>query len=110
TGFLVACTEADIDLLTDARRLAPVGLNLTRDLSNSLLNPSRGYRLVIDFEHSARWTGSEFRYDRALVEGTWYSPFIGSTVLATRLRGGWVGSSGPAGSTDIIPPQKRFYA
>ncbi|MBM4183833.1 MAG: hypothetical protein FJ207_06345 [Gemmatimonadetes bacterium] len=109
SGFLV-CTEQDIDVLTRAQRVAPVGLNLTRDLSNNLLNPTRGYRLIVDLEHAARWTGSQFRYDRALVEGTWYSRLVGPAVLATRIRGGWVGSGGEAGTTDIIPPQKRYYA
>jgi outer membrane protein assembly factor BamA len=109
TGFLV-CTDQDIGVLTSAQRLAPIGLNLTRDLSNSLLNPTRGYRLIVDLEHASRWTGSEFRYDRAAVEGTWYSGLIGPAVLATRIRGGWVGSGGEQGTTDIIPPQKRYYA
>ncbi|MEQ1857966.1 MAG: POTRA domain-containing protein, partial [Longimicrobiales bacterium] len=80
TGFLV-CTRQDIDVLTSAQRLAPIGLNLTRDLSNSLLNPTRGYRLIVDLEHASKWTGSEFRYDRALVEGTWYSALGGPVVL-----------------------------
>ena len=109
TGFLI-CTRQDIGVLTSSQRLAPIGLNLTRDLSNSLLNPTSGYRLIIDLEHASRWTGSEFRYDRALVEGTWYSGLLGPAVLATRLRGGWVGSGGGEGPTDIIPPQKRYYA
>jgi outer membrane protein assembly factor BamA len=110
TGFLV-CTEEDIGVLTSSQRLAPVGLNLTRDLSNSLLNPTSGYRLIVDLEHASEWTGSEFRYDRALVEGTWYSGLFGPAVLATRIRGGWVGGGGEEGAaSDIIPPQKRFYA
>jgi outer membrane protein insertion porin family/translocation and assembly module TamA len=109
TGFLV-CTQQDIGVLTSSQRLAPVGLNLTRDLSNSLLNPTSGYRLIIDLEHASQWTGSEFRYDRALVEGTWYSGLLGPAVLATRIRGGWVGSASGEGPTEIIPPQKRYYA
>jgi outer membrane protein assembly factor BamA len=82
-------------------------------LANSLLNPTAGYRLTVDLEHAAPWTGSEFRYNRAVVEGTWYSRMTGTSVLATRLRGGWIGwgrfdvGSGP---TDIVHPQKRFYA
>jgi outer membrane protein insertion porin family/translocation and assembly module TamA len=109
TGLLV-CTREDIDVLTSAQLLAPVGLNLTRDLSNSLLNPTAGYRLVVDFEHASNGTLSEFRYDRAVVEGTWYTGLTASTVFATRIRGGWVGSAGGEGPTGIIPPQKRFYA
>jgi len=112
SGFLV-CSRDDIDILSGARRLAPVGLNLTRDLSNSLLNPTAGYRLIFDLEHAASWTGSEFRYNRAVVEGTWYSRLTGVSVLATRVRGGWVGwGEFDAGQeeTEIVHPQKRFYA
>jgi len=109
TGFLV-CDREDIATLTSSRRLAPLGLNLTRDLSNSLLNPTNGYRLIVDLEHAGPWTGSEFRYDRAVIEGTRYTPFTDALVLATRIRGGWVGSAGEEGTTDIIPAQKRFYA
>jgi outer membrane protein insertion porin family/translocation and assembly module TamA len=108
-GFLV-CTSEDIAIFTSFQRLAPVGLNLTRDLSNSLLNPTSGYRLIVDLEHASRWTGSEFRYDRALFEGTWYSGRVGPAVLATRIRGGWVGSAGGDDQIQIIPAQKRFYA
>jgi outer membrane protein insertion porin family/translocation and assembly module TamA len=109
TGLLV-CTREDIRFLTSAQRLAPLGLNLTRDLSNSLLNPTSGYRLFVDLEHAADWTLSEYRYDRAVVEGTWYAGLTSSTVLATRLRGGWVRSTGGADAAGIVPPQKRFYA
>ncbi|MDH3206591.1 MAG: BamA/TamA family outer membrane protein [Gemmatimonadota bacterium] len=112
TGFLV-CTERDLGTLTGTRRLAPVGVNLTRDLANSLLNPTAGYRLTFDLEHAAPWTGSEFRYNRALVEGTWYSRLTGASVLATRLRGGWVGWGEfdvNDVQTAIVHPQKRFYA
>ncbi len=109
TGLQI-CTPQDISILTSSQRLAPIGVNLTRDLSNSLLNPTRGYRLIVDLEHSSSWTGSQFTYDRAAVEGTWYAGFVGRSVLATRIRGGWVGNTGDEGASHIIPPQKRFYA
>jgi len=112
TGLLV-CDQDDIRILSGTRRLAPVGLNLTRDLANSLLNPTAGYRLVFDLEHAGAWTGSEFHYNRAVVEGTWYSRLTGRSVLATRIRGGWVGSGvfdAGEGETRIVHPQKRFYA
>ena len=109
TGLLI-CTREDIRFLTSAQRLAPLGLNLTRDLSNSLLNPTSGYRLIVDLEHAAGWTLSEYRYDRAVVEGTWYTGLSASSVLATRLRAGWVRSPDGADLASVIPPQKRFYA
>jgi outer membrane protein insertion porin family len=109
TGLLI-CTRQDIDFLTSAQRLAPLGLNMTRDHSNSLLNPTRGYRLIVDLEHAAGWTLSEYRYDRALVEATAYTGLNASSVLATRLRAGWVRSRDGAGVANVIPPQKRYYA
>jgi len=112
TGFLI-CSREDIEILTGTRRLAPIGLNLTRNLANSLLNPTEGYRLVVDLEHAAAWTGSEFRYNRAVVEGSWYSRLTPVSVFASRLRGGWVGwGEFDAGQevTSIVHPQKRFYA
>jgi len=114
TGFLV-CDPEDVALLAGTNILAPIGLAFTRDRANDLLSPNRGYRMTVELEHAAGWTASDFRYDRVVVEGTSYRP-VGSSVLATRLRGGWVGSGGfdqlvrPADAVDIVHPQKRFYA
>ena len=114
TGFLV-CTPDDIEILESSNRLAPLGINFSRLLANNPLNPTRGYNLVVDIEHAAFWTGSNFRYDRVVAEGTWYSS-QGSSVLATRLRGGWVGAGpfselvGAGAGVDVVHPQKRFYA
>ena len=115
TGFLV-CTPEDIARLEGTRRLAPIGLSLARNMADNLLNPRSGYRLGVDVEHAASWTGSEFRYDRLVAEGAWYSRLPGPVVFASRLRAGWVGSRGfdqlfTAGSpTDVVHPQRRFYA
>ena len=64
------CTLDDIEILESSNWLAPVGVNFTRLLANNQLNPTRGYNLVVDVEHAASWTGSNFRYDRAVAEGT----------------------------------------
>ncbi|MCH7991234.1 MAG: BamA/TamA family outer membrane protein [Gemmatimonadetes bacterium] len=114
TGFLV-CSPRDIEALESANLLSPVGVNLTRDRSDDLLNPRAGYRVVLDVEHAAPWTASDFRYDRIVIEATRYTPLWGGSIFATRLRGGWVGSGGfedlvSARRRDqIVHPQKRFY-
>ncbi|MDZ7780670.1 MAG: BamA/TamA family outer membrane protein [Gemmatimonadota bacterium] len=114
TGFLV-CTPEDIAILGGTNTLAPVGLTFTRDRSDDLLNPRRGYRLNIDLEHAAAWTASNFRYDRVAVEGSSYTP-LDDVVLAARLRAGWVGSGGfnrlirADDEAEIVHPQKRFYS
>jgi outer membrane protein assembly factor BamA len=113
TGFLV-CSPDDLRRLQGANRLAPVGLTMTRDRSDDLLNPRQGYRVLADFEHAAPWTLSEFRYDRAVVEASRYVP-VGRAVFAGRVRGGWVGAGGFEGaistpdSLQLVHPQKRFY-
>lgn len=113
TGFLV-CDPGDVRRLEAGNFLSPVGVSLVRDRSDDLLNPRRGYRILVDVEHAAPWTLSDFRYDRVLLEGSRYDP-IGRVVFATRVRGGWVGSGGFENlvstdrSVEIVHPQKRFY-
>ena len=115
TGFLV-CTPEDISLLEGANWLAPVGLSFTRDRSDDLLNPRRGSRVSFELEHAAAWTGSNFRYDRAVAEVTRYEGLGGAVVLAGRLRGGWVGRAAfdqlgqRAADAEIVHPQRRFFA
>lgn len=113
TGFLV-CDPGDVARLEAGNFLSPVGVSLTRDRSDDLLNPRSGYRILVGVEHAAPWTLSDFRYDRVVAEGSRYNP-IGSVVFATRVRGGWVGSGGFENlvsaneSVEIVHPQKRFY-
>lgn len=113
---LLVCTPSDIGILEGANWLAPVGLNFTRNRTNNVLNPTRGYSLVLDIEHAAGWTGSNFRYDRVFAEGAWFDRFLGRSVIGARLRAGWVGAGafqellGREGSAGIVHPQKRFYA
>jgi outer membrane protein insertion porin family/translocation and assembly module TamA len=109
TGFLV-CSPGDVAELEGANWLSPVGLSLTRDRTDDLLNPRTGYRVLIDLEHAATWTTSDFRYDRVLAEASGYAS-VGRLVFAGRMRGGWVRAGDFSGlSEDIVHPQKRFYS
>lgn len=113
TGLLV-CDPDDVRELEGRNFLSPLGVSLARDRSDDLLNPRRGYRVLMDVEHAASWTTSDFRYTRVVAEASRYVP-LGNVVLAGRVRGGWVGSGGFAGlagtteGSDIVHPQKRFY-
>jgi outer membrane protein assembly factor BamA len=115
TGFLV-CSPSDIEGLEGANWLSPIGVTIAEDRSDDLLDPRTGSRLLLEVEHAAPWTASDFRYDRLVAEASWYSSLSESTVFATRLRGGWVGSGGFEGvvqaseDVEIVHPQKRFYA
>lgn len=115
TNFLV-CTPQDINTLQGAHWLAPIGLTFTRSTTDNVLNPARGYQALIDVEHADALTGSNFTYSRVVAEGSRYARVTSSTVLAGRLRGGWVGGGGfnqvlgRQVSSDIVHPQRRFYA
>jgi outer membrane protein assembly factor BamA len=116
TSFLV-CSPDDIASLQGANWLSPVGINFSRNSANNILNPTRGYTMVIDLEHAAPWTGSDFRYDRAIIDGAVYERMTPSSVLAARLRAGWVGAGAfdeflgieNRASVEGVHPQKRFY-
>ena len=114
TSFL-ACDPADIDIIQSASWLAPVGANLSTNRTDNLLNPRSGYRASVDLEHASRLTGSNYAYERALAEASVYRP-IGASVVASRLRGGWVAPGefsllqGGQTGRDVVHPQKRFFA
>ena len=113
---LLVCSREDVSIWQEANWLAPIGVSFTRNLANNILNPNRGYSVVLEVEHASQWTGSNFRYDRAIAEGTLYSGLGRSGVFAARIRGGWVGAGAfealllTPGTFDLVHPQKRFYA
>jgi len=112
TSFRV-CRPDDISGLQDPNWLAPVGISLVRDRTNNLLNPSKGYQIIGDFEHASRLTGSSFEYNRISAELGSYEELGDRQVLAGRIRVGWVGSGNfnlSMGGVDVIHPQKRFYS
>ena len=112
TSFLV-CTPEDVSTLQDPNWLAPLSVGIVRTVTNSILNPTRGYQIVFNFEHSSAVTGSDFQYNRALGEATAYVETRPGNVLAARVQWGWVGA-GPftlfLGGADIVHPQKRFFS
>ena len=112
TSFRV-CRPNDISGLQDPNWLAPVGVSWVRDRTNNLLNPSKGYQMILDFEHASVLTGSNFEYNRISAELGSYEELGDRQVLAGRIRAGWVGSGNfdlSMGGVDVIHPQKRFYS
>lgn len=106
----IACEEREIDVLRDPHWLAPVSLSFTRDRSNSLFAPTRGWIARVDGEYAGPVTGSDYTYARLQGEFTFYhDPFRG-VVFATRLRPGWARAVGAPGSGLGLHPQKRFFA
>ncbi len=75
------------------------------DRSDSLLNPSKGYRLRVNLSPETSVQGSVRPYVRAMVEGTFYYPVSSSVVIAGRAKAGTV--QGVA--RDDLAPSRRYY-
>jgi outer membrane protein insertion porin family/translocation and assembly module TamA len=104
------CTPEDIASIQEPNWLAPLSVNIVQSNTNSILNPTRGYQIGLNFEHSSALTGSDFQYNRVLGEVTGYVTTRPGHVLAARVRGGWVNAGTFLGSSDVIHPQKRFFS
>ncbi len=117
TSFLV-CDPSDIALLQASNFLSPIGISFFRDRTDRVISPTDGYRAFVELESAAGWTGSDFKYERAVTEVTRFLAVGSEVVFAGRLRAGWLregvfqglspGSGAPGGR--IAHPEKRFYA
>ncbi len=116
-SFLV-CDPLDIDLLQATNLLSPIGVTVLRDQTNRVISPTGGHRWFVDLEYATRWTGSDFKYERAVAELAGFYGIRDDLVLAGRLRGGWLqagvfqGLASASGESErlIAHPEKRFYA
>ena len=104
------CTPDDIASLQEPAWLAPVSVSIVQGSTDNVLNPTRGYQVVLNFEHASSLTGSEFQYNRALGEATAYLATGRGQVLAARVRVGWVGAGTFTFGADVVHPQKRFFS
>ncbi|MFS0738506.1 BamA/TamA family outer membrane protein [Sphingomonas sp. 1P06PA] len=112
-GELIATRETPFrDVVQDRERstyfIAALPAQLGYDGSDSLLDPTRGFRITarVSPEAQKRSSGGFDGYGRLLLEGSAYFPAMESLVLAGRAR---VGSILGA-SRDDIAPSRRYYA
>ncbi len=83
------CQPEDIAQLEESFWLSFVGLKVTRSRATPELNPRGGYRWRVEAEHASAVIGSDWAYNRAFAEFSWYRGVWAQTVLALRIRGGW---------------------
>ena len=102
-------TGYDLKLGESVRRTYEIGalpLQLGYDTSDSLLDPTRGFRLTLRPSPEISFGDGTQPYLKAILEGTAYQPFGQAFVLAGRLRfGGLFG----ADASDIAP-SRRFFS
>jgi outer membrane protein insertion porin family/translocation and assembly module TamA len=113
------CEPPTIRALSARQSLSPLSLSAFRDRTDDALDPRRGSMARADLEHASTYTGSDFRYNRVFAEYAYYTPVRRSSVLAARVRAGWVKSlastalatrSGDVDGDAVLHPRKRFYA
>ena len=98
----------DISGLKDTRKflIAAVPVSLGYDGSDSLLDPTRGFRLSGRLSPEISAHGGRFNYARVQLDASAYHPISDRVVLAGRVR---VGTIIGAGVFDIAP-SRRFYS
>ena len=111
TSELIASDERDtIEATGEKRRrtfyIAALPASLAYDGSDSLLDPTRGFRLGGRISPEVSFHDGTFTYARAQLDASAYHPVSGSTVLAGRVRFGTIVGA----SRDDIAPSRRFYA
>jgi translocation and assembly module TamA len=86
--------------------IAALPLSLGYDGSDSLLDPTRGFRLSGRLSPELSFHGGRFQYARAQIDASAYHPISDRVVVAGRVR---VGTIFGAGVFDIAP-SRRFYS
>ncbi|WP_410482800.1 autotransporter assembly complex protein TamA [Sphingomonas sp. A2-49] len=75
------------------------------DTSDSLLNPTRGYRLRLNLSPEGSVSGGFKPYVRTMIEATYYYPVSPSLVIAGRARAGSIQGI----ARDDLAPSRRYY-
>ena len=86
--------------------IAAAPLSLGYDGSDSLLDPTRGFRLSGHFSPEISFHGGKFTYARMQIDASAYHPVSDSIVLAGRVRFGTILGA----SAFEIAPSRRFYS
>jgi len=111
-GFeLIGTNEQDYDFAAGERRRRTFSLialpgQVTFDTSNSLLDPTKGFRVTAKLSPEASLGSGAQTYARSLLEGTGYYSVSDGIVLAGRARVGMITGAERA----QIAPSRRYYA
>jgi len=113
------CDLPTLQALRGNQRLSPFTITSSIDRTNDPFSPNRGYRANASVEHASAFTLSDFRYNRATLDGAGFYQVRKRGAIGVHARVGWVsplGSTTQAVGVDaafgdgILHPRKRFYA
>jgi outer membrane protein insertion porin family len=113
------CDQPTLEALRGNQKLSPLIITSTIDRTNDPFSPNRGFRANGSVENASAYTASDFRYNRAALDGAAFYQVRRRGVIGAHARIGWVS---PLGSADealgvagtvggnVLHPRKRFYA
>jgi len=113
------CDLPTLEALRGNQKLSPVSLSSTIDRTNDPFSPTNGFRAYGNVEHASSFTFSDFRYNRATLDGAAFMPVRKRGAIGARARIGWVNSLGSTTQAvgiatsvggGVLHPRKRFYA
>ena len=113
------CDQPTLEALRGNQKLSPFTITSSIDRTNDPFSPNRGFRANGSVENASGFTASDFRYNRATIDGAAFYQVRRRGVIGAHARVGWVS---PLGSADealgvagtvggnVLHPRKRFYA
>ena len=113
------CDLPTLNALRGNQKLSPLTITSSIDRTNDPFSPNTGYRADGSVEHASAFTASDFRYNRATVDGAAFYKLRSRGAIGAHARIGWVNALGSTaqavgvslGTDDgILHPRKRFYA
>ena len=113
------CDQPTLEALRGNQKLSPFAITSTIDRTNDPFSPTTGYRANGSVEHASSFTLSDFRYNRATIDGAAFMPVRKRGSIGAHARIGWVNSLGSTTQAvgvstsvggGVLHPRKRFYA
>lgn len=113
------CVPSTIRVIAQRHPLSPLTFVTRYDGSNSPFTPTRGTRGRLELEYASRYTASDYQYGRATLTASKYLRTSRTSVLAARVRLGFVralpGTNRSLGlpsdtASLVLHPRKQFFA
>jgi outer membrane protein insertion porin family len=113
------CDLPTLGALRGNQKLSPFAITSTIDRTNDPFSPTTGFRANGSVEHASSFTFSDFRYNRATVDGAAFMPVRRRGSVGAHARIGWVNALGSTTQAvgvstsvgdGVLHPRKRFYA
>jgi outer membrane protein insertion porin family len=113
------CDQPTLEALRGNQKLSPFAITSTIDRTNDPFSPTTGFRANGSVEHASSFTLSDFRYNRATIDGAAFMPVRKRGSIGAHARIGWVNSLGSTTQAvgistsvggGVLHPRKRFYA